>query len=121
MPVEHTARARDVLGLEPVLAVEQTALMGMDAGEARSFARAWAEGYLDLPNYARNWHRLGYDPVDGLDRLIDAAFVWGSAEEVMVRVRAHLDAGADHVCIQVLSGEQPDTCLPQLRELFSAL
>jgi probable F420-dependent oxidoreductase len=124
VPVEHTARARSVLGPEPVLAVEQTVVVSGDAAAAREIARSWAADYLELPNYANNWRRLGYgdDLGDGgTDRLIDAAFAWGDASAIARRVREHLDAGADHVCLQVISGRDDDVCLPALRELADAL
>jgi probable F420-dependent oxidoreductase len=124
VPVEHTARAREVLGPDPVLAVEQTAIVSGDPRTARGTARSWAASYLALPNYANNWRRLGYgDDLGGGggDRLIDAAFAWGDVAAIASRVREHLDAGADHVCIQVISGRDEDVCLPALRELADAL
>jgi probable F420-dependent oxidoreductase len=124
VPVEHTARARTLLGSEPVLAVEQTAIVSGDPTVARGIARPWAADYLELPNYANNWRRLGYgdDLGDGgSDRLIDAAFAWGDVSSIADRVREHLDAGADHVCVQVISGRDDDVCLPALRELAGAL
>jgi probable F420-dependent oxidoreductase len=124
VPVEHTARGREALGPEPVLAVEQTAIVSGDPDVARGIARSWAADYLVLPNYANNWRRLGYgdDLGDGgSDRLIDAGFAWGDVPSIAGRVREHLDAGADHVCVQVISGRDDDTCLPALRELAGAL
>jgi len=125
VPVEHTARAREVLGPEPVLAVELTVVLEADPSAARRIARGWTVHYLELPNYANNWRRLGYgdDEVAGLgsDRLIDAAVAWGSVDDVVARVRAHLDAGADHVCVQVIADDDTDVCLPALRELAPPL
>jgi probable F420-dependent oxidoreductase len=125
VPVEHTARARGVLGPDPVLAVELTVVLETDPTEARRIARGWTVHYLELPNYANNWRRLGYadDEVSGpgSDRLIDAAVAWGSADDVVARVRAHLDAGADHVCVQVIADDDTDVCLPALRELAPPL
>jgi probable F420-dependent oxidoreductase len=124
VPVEHTAKARDLLGPEPVLAVEQTAVVSSDPAAVREITRSWAADYLSLPNYANNWRRLGYqDDLDegGTDRLIDAAFAWGDASTIATRVREHLDAGADHVCVQVISGRDDDVSLPALRELAAAL
>jgi probable F420-dependent oxidoreductase len=124
VPVEHTARAREALGPEPVLAVEQTAVVSGDPVVARGIARPWAADYLELPNYANNWHRLGYgdDLGDGgSDRLIDAAFAWGDVSSIAGRVREHLDAGADHVCVQVISGRDDDVSLPVLGDLADAL
>jgi probable F420-dependent oxidoreductase len=124
VPVEHTAKARELLGPEPVLAVEQTAIVSSDPPVARGIARDWAASYLSLPNYANNWRRSGYpDDLDegGSDRLIDAAIAWGDVAAIVGRVREHLDAGADHVCVQVISGRDDDVCLPALRELAAAL
>ena len=124
VPVAHTARARELLGPKPVLAVEQTAVVSDDPAVARALARAWAADYLELPNYANNWRRLGFEGEiadGGSDRFIDAAFAWGDVPAIATRVREHLDAGADHVCIQVISGREDDVSLPALRELAAEL
>jgi len=124
VPVEHTVRARAHLGPEPVLAVEQTVIVSGDPSAARDIARPWAADYIELPNYANNWRRLGYDGDlgdGGSDRLIDAAFAWGDVSSIAGRVREHLDAGADHVCLQVISGRDDDVCLSALRELAGVL
>jgi probable F420-dependent oxidoreductase len=124
VPVEHTAGARELLGPAPVLAVEQTAILSSDPAVVRGIARPWAADYLELPNYANNWRRLGYEDElgdGGSDRFIDAAFAWGDASSIASRVREHLDAGADHVCVQMVSGRDDDVCLPALRELADAL
>jgi probable F420-dependent oxidoreductase len=113
VPVEHTAHARQVLGPEPVLAVELGVVPGVDRPAALAAARAWAVHYLELPNYANNWRRLGYGDDDvagaGSDALLEAAIAWGDADAIRGRVRAHLDAGADHVCVQVLETEDTET------------
>ncbi|HZB01582.1 MAG TPA: TIGR03620 family F420-dependent LLM class oxidoreductase [Actinomycetota bacterium] len=123
VPVEHTARARAELGPEPVLAVEQTAVATSDPSRARRIARGWAASYLELPNYANNWRRLGFgeDDVAGSDRLLDAGIVWGDADTIAGRIREHLDAGADHVGVQVISSRDDDACVPQLTELAALL
>jgi probable F420-dependent oxidoreductase len=124
VPVEHTAQARGELGREPVLAVEQTIVSSTDPEAARARARSWAADYLELPNYANNWRRLGYaDELagGGSDRLIDAGIAWGSVETIAARVQEHLDAGADHVGLQVIADDDADVCLPALRELAGAL
>lgn len=124
VPPEHTAHARAVLGPEPVLAVEQTVVLQTDPVRARAIARRWTVHYLELPNYARNWARLGFrDDLDGggSDRLVDAAVAWGDVDAVAARVRAHLDAGADHVCVQAIAEDDADVCMPQLRALAPAL
>src|SRR3954469_9275434 len=106
VPVEHTATARQVLGEGPLLCVEQAAVLSTDADVARAAARAHMAIYLTLPNYTNNLRRLGFgdDDLDGggSDRLVDALVAWGDLDAVVVRVRAQHDAGADHVCIQVL-------------------
>jgi probable F420-dependent oxidoreductase len=125
VPVEHTAQARYTLGPGPVLAVELTAVVDDDLARARKTARGWAKHYLELPNYARNWRRLGYseDDVagDGSDRLIDAGIACGEVEAVVARVREHLDAGADHVCVQIIGRDEPEAGLRQIPELAPAL
>lgn len=125
VPPEHTARAREVLGSEPVLAVEQTVVLSADPERARSIARAWTVHYLELPNYAKNWMRLGFSEQDvagaGSDRLVDAGVAWGSVDDIAARVAAHFDAGADHVCLQTISEDDADVCLPQLEELAGVL
>jgi probable F420-dependent oxidoreductase len=106
VPVEHTAVARDVLGAGPVLAPEQAVVLEPDPVRARELARRHVPRYLELPNYANNLRRLGFGDDDlrdgGSDRLVDAIVAWGDEEAIADRVRAHHDAGADHVCIQVV-------------------
>ena len=125
VPVEHTARARETLGPEPVLAVEQSVVLGTDAVATRGIAGDWTAEYLELPNYANNLRRLGFrdDEVTGRgsDRLVDATVAQGDAEAIAERVRAHLDAGADHVAVQVLTGEDTRVPLEELAELVGAL
>jgi len=124
VPVAHTERARAVLGSDPVLAVEQGVLLTEDASVARASARDWAVHYLELPNYANSWRRLGYGEDDvaggGSDRLLAAAFAWGP-EAIADRVRAHLAAGADHVCIQVIGSADADEDVATLRGLAPLL
>ena len=121
VPVSHTARAREVLGAGPVLAVELTAVLEADATRARSIARGWTAGYLELPNYARNLERMGYADGEitggGSDRLVDATVAWGDEHAIAARVREHLDAGADHVCVQFVNGDDADVCMSAYRAL----
>ena len=125
VPVEHTAHAREVLGPEPVLAVEQTVVLSSDRSVAHGIGRAWTGGYLELPNYANNWRRLAYGADDvaggGRDRLVDAAIAWGDVDAVATRVREHLAAGADHVCVQLVFDDEAEVGVPQLRELAPTL
>ncbi|WP_240972290.1 TIGR03620 family F420-dependent LLM class oxidoreductase [Nonomuraea composti] len=117
---DHTARARAVLGPEPLLAPEQTVLLETDRDRARSIARQFTTRYLALPNYANNLRELGWTDEDladgGSDALVDAVVVWGDPEVIAGRVQAHLDAGADHVCIQPLTGSAEEL-LDHLRTL----
>jgi probable F420-dependent oxidoreductase len=107
VPVEHTSFARRALGEGPVLAVEQAVVFESDPAAAREIARAHMKGYLRLDNYANNLRRLGWSDDDqrdgGSDRLVDAIVAWGSSETIVERVLAHLDAGADHICMQPLA------------------
>lgn len=125
VPVEHTSFAREHLGPEPFLAVEQVVVLAADPVEGRRIGRAFAKGYLALPNYANNLRRLGWDDEDlagdGSDRLIDAVIAWGDVEAIVKRVRAHLDAGADQVCIQVRAESASDPSLGAFEELAAAL
>ncbi len=124
VPVEHTARARDILGPGPLLAPEVAVVLEEDPSRAREIARGYTAGYLGLPNYAGNLRTLGYGDDDvaggGSDRLVDAVIAWGDAAAVAERVRQHHDAGANHVCLQVIAdyGAFP---LAQYRELVAAL
>jgi probable F420-dependent oxidoreductase len=125
VPVEHTALARSILGPEPCLAVEMTAVMETDPSEARRIARAFARHYLVLPNYANNLRRLGFSDDDlandGSDRLIDTVIVWGDAATIAERARQHVAAGADHVCIQLRAASSSDICLAQFRAIAAIL
>jgi probable F420-dependent oxidoreductase len=107
---EHTAEARAILGDGKLLCVEQKVVVSTDAGAAREAGRNALGVYADLPNYRNNWLRLGFteeDVTSRSDRLIDALVAWGSVDDVQARLRAHRDAGADHVCIQPLSTAGP--------------
>jgi probable F420-dependent oxidoreductase len=105
-PVEHTRLARERLGPDALLAPELAVVLEDDAETARAAARSYAATYLGARNYTTNLRRLGFSDRDladgGSDRLIDAVIPHGSAERVAEAVRAHLDAGADHVCLQPL-------------------
>jgi probable F420-dependent oxidoreductase len=125
VPVEHTALARQVMGQDALLAPEVTVLWERDPSLARERARAFTAGYLGLPNYAQNLRSLGYSEADvaggGSDRLVDAVVAWGDLDAIAARVRAHHDAGADHVCVQVIGEGLSSFPLTQYRELAPAL
>ena len=124
VPVAHTARAREILGTGPLLATELAVVLDPDPDAARHLARRYASTYLDLPNYTNNLRTFGYGDDDigggGSDRLIDAVIGWGDAATVASRVREHLEAGADHVCLQVVA-DRRDFPLEQYRELAAEL
>lgn len=103
---EHTAIARKTLGPDALLAPEQGVVLETDPAKARALARQALTTYLALPNYLNSWRRLGFseDDVRGSDRLVDALFAWGDVAAIRDRIQAHYDAGADHVCLQVVSG-----------------
>ncbi|MBV8462064.1 MAG: TIGR03620 family F420-dependent LLM class oxidoreductase [Acidimicrobiales bacterium] len=124
VPVEHTARAREIMGPGAVLAPEVTVLLDEDPARARETARAFTRGYLTLPNYAGNLRSLGFADDEladgGSDRLVDAVVAHGDADRIAARVRAHHDAGADHVAVQML-GPMDRLPLEGYRALASAL
>ena len=125
VPVEHTAIARKELGVGPLLAVEQAAVLSTDPTVARATARKHMKRYLSLENYANNLRRLGWgDPDlanDGSDTLVDAIVVWGDAQKIRARVETHLADGADHVCVQLLRADLATHPLADWRVLAPAL
>jgi probable F420-dependent oxidoreductase len=122
---EATATAREVLGAGPLLAVEQAAIVEDDPTAARRTARGLIGFYMALPNYVQAWDRMGFGPQDrsegGSDRMVDAVVAWGGAEAVTRRVEEHLEAGADHVCLQVLESDPDGLPLDSWRALAPAV
>lgn len=108
VPVAHTRFARARVGAGALVATELACVVDADAGSARASARRYAETYLRLRNYTNNLLEYGFTEDDiadgGSDRLIDAIIPHGTAAEIAVAARAHLDAGADHVCLQPVGG-----------------
>ncbi|MFD0684449.1 TIGR03620 family F420-dependent LLM class oxidoreductase [Actinomadura fibrosa] len=103
---DHTRRAREALGNGPLVLPEQTVILCSTREEAREIGTGWLRSYLDLPNYAGNLLRLGFTSAELAsvdDRLFDALIAWGGEDEVKARVDEHRAAGADHVCVQVLT------------------
>jgi probable F420-dependent oxidoreductase len=125
VPVEHTPIARQILGPDKLLCPEQAVVLEADPTAARAVARAHMATYLGLPNYTNNLKRLGWTDADiadgGSDALVDAIVAWGTTDEVVKRIDAHHDAGADHVAIQVLTADPRALPMAQWRELASAL
>ncbi len=122
---EHTAKAREEMGSSVFLAPEHKVVLTTDVDEARRIGRETVDHYLGLSNYVNNWLRLGFSEDDvrkpGSDRLIVAVVAYGTPEAIAKRLNEHLEAGADHVAIQVLGGWTPDTLLPVLSELAGPL
>jgi probable F420-dependent oxidoreductase len=123
---EHTAHAREILGEAPLLAPELGVVPETDPDRARALAREFLELYLPLPNYTNNFLRHGFTEDDlkdgGSDRLVDALFAWGDDPAIRTKIDAFFEAGADHVALQVLTGE-PRDALPRKawRDLASTL
>ena len=119
VPPEHTREAREILGANKLLCVEQAAILEKDRSQARALARQFLEMYLGLPNYVNNWRRLGFSDPDfaggGSDRLIDAVVTWGDEKAIRKRIDEHWQAGADHVCVQAIGADgRPDERLLSL-------
>jgi probable F420-dependent oxidoreductase len=125
VPPEHTAQARDQLGPDSWLIPEQAVVLENDSERAREIARRHTSRYLRLPNYTNNLRRLGFGDEDlagsGSDRLVDAMVAWGDENAIVGRVRAHLNAGTDHVCVQVLDPDRRGLPAAQWRRLAPAL
>ncbi|MEI5524442.1 LLM class F420-dependent oxidoreductase [Streptomyces brasiliscabiei] len=107
---EHTAEARETLGEGPLVAPELKVVLETDPDRARSLARAHLAFYLTLPNYTNTFLRLGFTDADltdgGSDRLIDAVYAWGTDDRIRARVDEFHAAGADHVALQVIDGQE---------------
>jgi probable F420-dependent oxidoreductase len=125
VPPEHTARAREILGPGKLLAPEQAVALETDPVEARRVGREHVAIYRDLPNYVSNLRRFGITDDDiadgGSDRLVDMLVAWGDADTIRARVQAHLDAGADHVAVQVVTPQRGALPVDEWRELAPAL
>lgn len=119
----QTGEEREALGADALVAPEQTVVLDPDPETARASARAFLAHYLQLTNYVTTMRRGGFTEEDvadgGSDRLVDAIVRHGAAETLAAAARAHLDAGADHVCLQVVPAK--DDPLPALRSVAAAL
>ena len=112
---EHTARARQVMGPGAWLCPEQMVLAETDPVRAREIGRNNLRDYIRLPNYQNNLKQFGFTDADfedrGSDRLVDEIVAWGEDSQIRERIKAHHEAGADHVCIQAFrpdGGAGPD-------------
>jgi len=122
--VEHTRFARERVGEGVLVAPEVAVVVDPDPESARRTAREFAKPYLGLSNYTSNLLRFGFTERDlengGSDRLIDAVIPHGSPEAIAEAVRAHLEAGADHVCLQPLGSDEPSEDYRALAEALIA-
>lgn len=125
VPPEHTAQARADLGAGKLLAVEQAVVLEANPAKARALARTHTRRYLPLVNYTNNLRRLGFEASDldheGSDLLVDAIVAWGSLETIARRIDDHWQAGADHVCLQVITEDRRLLPIREWQELASAL
>jgi len=122
---QHTREARGMLGPGVVIAPEQTVVVGAELDAARTVGRAFvSDPYLKLTNYTNNFRRYGYTDADfeggGSDRLIDDLVLHGSTDTVAAGLHSHLEAGADHIGIQVLTANG-ENAMPGYRELARVL
>lgn len=122
----HTADARDILGQERLLLPEQKAVVDADPERARAVGRERVRNpYLGLSNYLASLRRQGFTDADladgGSDALVDALAVHGDAAQVATALRAHLEAGADEVVVQLLTADDATQLVPNFRALASAL
>jgi probable F420-dependent oxidoreductase len=125
--VAHTAQARQILGPDTFLGVEHAVLFDTEPDTARATARKHLRTYLD-PGSTYNlakFRRLGYTEDDlsngGSDRFVDDLVYWGSPDAITEKLHAHLDAGADHVAVQVIGTQPGQTAMPYWRMLGEAL
>ena len=122
---ELTHNARVGVGPDGLVGSEQGVVLESDPTRAREIARLHLKTYLGLPNYSNNWKRHGFTDDDladgGSNRLVDALVVWGDEATIAARVQEHRDAGADHVCIQVLTADARAFPAHQWRALAPAL
>ncbi|MCL7377519.1 TIGR03620 family F420-dependent LLM class oxidoreductase [Streptomyces sp. 35G-GA-8] len=126
VPVEHTVRARRIMGPVAFLGVEQAVVLDTDLARAREVATAHVAAYVSMaPHQEANVRRLGFGDADIVGgpsrRLVDAIVAYGDLEAIGRRVRQHLDAGADHVCLQILTTDPASAPEREWRELAPAL
>ncbi|OBI82687.1 LLM class F420-dependent oxidoreductase [Mycobacterium sp. 1245805.9] len=107
---EHTAQARELIGPSAFLAPEHKVVLTTDPEQARAVGRRALDMYFNLANYRNSWKRLGFSEEEvtrpGSDRLVDSVVAYGTPEQIAARLKEHLDAGADHVPVQVLTKDE---------------
>jgi probable F420-dependent oxidoreductase len=114
-PPSRVAAMRREMGPGKLLLAQQMVMLERDAATARAGVRTFMRFYLNAPPYRRYFTSMGFDENDmregGSDRLLDAVIAWGGEDILHDRIRAHYEAGADHVYIIPLSadgGRLPD-------------
>ena len=125
MNVAHTRQAREILGPEPFLGVEHAVLFETDPDKAREIAREHLFIYLNTPFNVAKFRCLGYSEDDlangGSDRLVDDLVYWGDIDSITAKLNQHVEAGADHVAVQVIGIRPGISAMPQWRALAGAL
>jgi probable F420-dependent oxidoreductase len=125
VPVAHTGQARELLGADTFLAVEHAVLFETDPDKARTIAREHLHVYLTTPFNIAKFRRLGYTEDDlsagGSDRIVDDLVFWGDLDTIVAKLRGHVDAGANHVAVQVVGIAPGESALPRWRALADAL
>ncbi|WP_328784908.1 TIGR03620 family F420-dependent LLM class oxidoreductase [Streptomyces canus] len=122
--VAHTAQAREILGPNAFLGVEHAVLFESDPDRARAIARMHLHVYLNSPYNIAKFRRLGYSEkeiADGSDRIVDDLVFWGDLDTIVEKLHAHVEAGADHVAVQVIGIEPGESAMPYWRMLGEAL
>jgi len=126
VPVDHTTRARAILGPDRLLAPEHAVVFATDRATARRTGDKYMKTYLGLPNYRKNLERLGWaagsdleEP--GSDRLFDAMVAWGDDRTIAEKLLAHIEAGADQVAVSVLTSRPDVAPTDELRRLAPLL
>jgi probable F420-dependent oxidoreductase len=123
--VTHTRQARELLGAQAFLGVEHAVLFETDPTVARTIAREHLDAFLHSTYNVTKFRRLGYSEEDlangGSDRLVDDLVFWGELDEIVIKLHAHLEAGADHVAVQVIGSEPGGSAMPYWRALGDAL
>lgn len=123
--VAHTVAAREILGADAFLGVEHAVLFESDPTVARAVAREHLDPYLNGPFNVAKFRRLGYAEEDladgGSDRFVDAFVFWGDEDSIVEKLRGHIQAGADHVGVQVIGIKKGESAMPQWRRLGEAL
>jgi probable F420-dependent oxidoreductase len=121
---QHTAEARALMGAKPLIAPEIAVIFETDKDKARATARKFMSTYTRLPNYANNLMRLGFtqdDVTNQSDKLVDEIVTWGGLDKIAARIKEHHDAGANHVCVQVLTHDPLELPMAGWRELSALL